>query len=120
MSDDADEDGDGGLLGDEEYESSLGPDVPAVDFPEVDVPSVPNTGSAEGAEVVDADVDPEVSRFFWRLVVVFDAALLALALGLMFIYFRGDWETGGPMLALGAIAFVYGVREYREYRYGEE
>jgi len=119
VSDDADEDEDGGLLGDEEYESSLGPDVPAVDIPEVDVPSAPNTGSVEDAEVVDADVDPEVSRFFWRLVVVFDAALLALALGPMFIYFRGDWGTGGPMFALGAVAFIYGVREYRSYRYDE-
>jgi len=118
VSDDGDDDG--GLLGDdEEYESSLGPDVPAVDIPEVDIPSTHEPADSGDAEAVDADVDPEVSRVFWRLVLVFDVAFLALALGLMFIYFRGDVGTGGPTIALGAIALLYGVREYREYRYGE-
>jgi hypothetical protein len=117
VSDDGDDDG--GLLGDEEYKPSLGPDVPAVDIPEVDIPSTYEPGNSGDIEGVDADVDPAVSRVFWRLVLVFDVAFLALALGPMFIYFRGDWGTGGPAIALGAVAFVYGVREYREYRYGE-
>jgi len=118
VSDDADEDG--GLLGDgEEHESSLGPGVPAVDIPEVDIPSTYEPGDSGDIEAVDADIDPTVSRVFWRLVLVFDVAFLAMALGLMFVYFRGDWTTGGPAIALGATAFVYGVREYREYRYGE-
>lgn len=106
---DADEEGDDGLLGDpERFEPSLGPDVPEVEVPEVSVET--------DHDDFDTDVDPELRRTFWRLVVVFDAALLALALGPMFIYFEGDWETGGPMLALGAVAFTYGVLVYRRYR----
>ncbi|QLH84505.1 DUF7322 domain-containing protein [Halosimplex pelagicum] len=92
-------------------ESSLGPDIPEVDVPEVEVPSVETNH-----DDFDADVDPELRRTFWRLVVVFDVALLALSLGPMFVYFRGDWETGGPLFALGAISFAYGVLTYRRYR----
>lgn len=125
VSDDADGEEDDGLLGDaERFESSLGPDVPHVDVPEVDIPSVPGAAEAgtDEADVgaFDGDVDPEVSRTFWRLVVVFDVAFLAMSLGPMFVFFRGDWDTGGPLFVLGAAAFVYGVREYRQYRYGDD
>ncbi|WP_415382517.1 hypothetical protein [Halosimplex sp. TS25] len=128
MSNDADGDAEdeGGLLGDaERFESSLGPDVPEVEVPEVEIPSVPGAGDAgetdeADADALDVDVDPEVSRTFWRLVLVFDVALLAMSLGPMFVFFRGDWDTGGPLFVLGAVAFAYGVREYRQYRYGDE
>jgi hypothetical protein len=100
---------DDGLLGDpERFEPSFGPDVPEVEVPSVSVET--------DHDDFDADVDPELRRTFWRLVVVFDVALLALSLGPMFVYFRGDWATGGPLLALGAAAFAYGVVVYRRYR----
>ncbi|WP_459190986.1 DUF7322 domain-containing protein [Halosimplex sp. J119] len=123
------DDGDGdeeGLLGDaERFESSLGPDVPQVDVPEVEIPSVPGADEAgeideEDADALDADVDPELSRTFWRLVLVFDVAFLALSLGPMFVFFRSDWDTGGPLLALGVVTFLYGVREYHEFRDSDE
>ncbi|MFC7142462.1 hypothetical protein ACFQMA_21815 [Halosimplex aquaticum] len=124
MSNDADED-DGLLGGAERFESSLGPDVPEVDVPEVDIPSVPGAADAgetdeADAGALDGDVDPEVSRTFWRLVLVFDVALLAMSLGPMFVFFRSDWDTGGPLFVLGVAAFVYGVREYRQFRDGRE
>ncbi|WP_436906677.1 DUF7322 domain-containing protein [Halosimplex marinum] len=112
--------GDDGDGGDDPFddpggsESSLGPDIPEVDVPEVDVPEVDHDYG--DADAFDADVDPELRRTFWRLVVVFDVALLALSLGPMFVYFRGDWATGGPLFALGAVAFAYGVLTYRRYR----
>ena len=113
MLDDGDGTDDDGLLGDPgRYESSLGPDVPEVEVPSVSVDT--DTGD------FDTDVDPAVRRTFWRLVVVVDVALLALALGPMFIYFRGDWETGGPLVALGAVALAYGVAVYRRYRADDE
>ncbi|WP_123537414.1 DUF7322 domain-containing protein [Halosimplex salinum] len=104
MSEDADE-GDDSLLGNpERFEPSLGPDVPEIEVPSVPEPQDPT------------DVDPEISRTFWRLVVVFDVAILAMALGPMFVYFRGDWDTGGPMFALGVVTFAYGVLQYRRFR----
>ncbi|WP_436923935.1 DUF7322 domain-containing protein [Halosimplex amylolyticum] len=106
MSGDADEDDDGLLGNPERFEPSLGPDVP-----EVDVPSVPDP-----AESTDVDVDPELRATFWRLVLVFDVAFLAMAVGPMFVFFRGDWATGGPMFVLGVLAFAYGVSQYRQYR----
>jgi hypothetical protein len=118
-------DDENGLLDDpERFEHSLGPDVPEVDVPTVSIPGEDDDtdgdgvddGAVDDADAFDTDVDPEVSRTFWRLVVVFDVAFLALALGPMFIYFEGDWNVGGPLVALGAISFLYGVREYRAFR----
>ena len=103
---------DDSLLGNpERFEPSLGPDTPSVDVPSTDT-------SGEGD--MGFDVDPEISRTFWRLVVVFDVALFAMAVGPMFIYFRGDWATGGPLIALGAVSFVYGVLVYRRFRRGRD
>lgn len=111
-SEDGDEGTDDSLLGNpERFEPSLGPEVPSVD-----VPGASDDEDGERLEMFPEDVDPEVSRTFWRLVIVFDAALLALAVGPMFIYFHGDWTTGGRLLALGATTFAYGVYRYRRYR----
>jgi hypothetical protein len=88
---------------------SLGPDVPSVDVPEVDVPAVDSEASG-------VDVDAETARGFWRLVLVFDVALLALSLGPMFIYFQGNWRRGGLLLGFGLCTFLYGVARYREFR----
>lgn len=114
-----DEDGPDGtdddrLLGNpERFEPSLGPEIPSVD-----IPGRSEDDTESGHEMFPSDVDPEVSRTFWRLVVVFDVALLALAVGPMFIYFRGDWQTGGRLLLLGGVAFAYGVYRYRRFRRG--
>lgn len=113
MSDDEADETDDSLLGSpERFEPSLGPDVP-----EVDIPGTDDAAEADDdLEMFPDDVDPTVSRTFWRLVVVFDAALLALAVGPMFIYFRGNWEVGGQLLLLGGVTFAYGVYQYRRYR----
>ncbi len=87
---------------------SLGPDVPEVDVPEVDVP--------EPGDAVGEDVDVDTAKGFWRLVLIFDVALLALALGPMFVYFRGELRRGGMLVAFGALAFLYGVARYREFQ----
>ncbi|WP_135363121.1 DUF7322 domain-containing protein [Halosimplex halophilum] len=112
-----------GLLGDDErFEHALGPDVPSVDVPSVSIPGEDgadggeDAGAVDESDAFDADVDPEVSRTFWRLVLVFDVALFSIAVGPMFVYFWGDWSVGGPLTALGAVTFGYGVREYRAFR----
>lgn len=87
---------------------SIGPEVPEVDVPEVDIPG--------SGDPVGGDVDVETAKGFWRLVLIFDVALLALALGPMFVYFEGDLRRGGTLVAFGALVFAYGVARYREFR----
>lgn len=89
----------------------LGPDVPSVDIPSVDTASAESLGAGE-------DVDSETFRTFWRLVVVMDVALLALAVGPMFVYFRGNWQRGLLLVAFGLTVGLYGVGKYRSYRDG--
>lgn len=74
---------------------SLGPDVP----------SAPDIGEVENSEVI---------QLFWKLVLVFNVAILALAVGPMFAFFDGRWELGSQLFFLGVITFAYGtVRYYR-------
>lgn len=115
VSDDESDETDDGLLGDpERFEPSLGPDVPEVDIPGQG--DADDAGETTDLEMFPDDVEPEVSRTFWRLVVVFDVALLALAVGPMFIYFRGNWELGSRLLILGGVTLAYGVYRYRRFR----
>lgn len=67
----------------------------------------------------DADVSAELYRTFWGLVIVFNVALLATALGALLITFRGDRLLGGGLLALGLVSLGYGVWRYRRYRTAE-
>ena len=79
----------------EEFDpSSLGPDVP----------EPPRDGA-----------NNEVTALFWKLVVVFNVALLGLSLGPMFAYFRGNVELGLQLTAGGAILFAYGYFRYRKF-----
>ena len=87
---------------------SIGPEAPEVDIPEVEIPG--------SGDPVGGDVDVDTAKGFWRLVLVFDVALLALALGPMFIYFEGDVRRGGMLVAFGVLVFAYGVARYREFR----
>jgi hypothetical protein len=99
-----DEDGSGPLSEKSPYEpeefdpSSLGPDVP-------EAPSPP-----------DGAADTEVAALFWKLVVVFNIALLALSVGPMLAYFEGQVEFGLRVFLVGVIAFAYGTFRYVQFR----
>jgi len=75
---------------------SLGPDIPEVDAD------------------ADADVDTSLQIRFWALVVVFNVALLALAVGLMVIAFEGNIGLGGQLVAAGIVVSGYGYYHYRK------
>lgn len=62
------------------------------------------------------DAPVELHRAFWGLVAVFNVALFAIALGVMLIGFRGQWDLGGSLLGAGLVLFAYGVYRYRRYR----
>lgn len=73
----------------------------------------PTAPSPPSLDEVD---DPSVASLFWKLVVVFDVAILALALGPLLVYFRG-WESRGvEVFLLGVVAFAYGTYRYRRYQ----
>ncbi|WP_276251463.1 DUF7322 domain-containing protein [Haloarcula rara] len=103
MLDGPDEDGQGALGEKSPYEpeefdpSSLGPDIP-------EAPDPP-----EGA------ANTEVTALFWKLVVVFNIALLALSVGPMLYYFEGRVDLGIRVTLAGAIAFAYGYFRYRQF-----
>lgn len=71
-------------------------------------------GDANGA----ADVPPDLRRTFWRLVAVFNVALLAAGVGVMLIGFEGQLRDGGALVAIGVGAFLYGYRGYRRQQKG--
>jgi hypothetical protein len=50
---------------------------------------------------------------FWSLVVVFNAAILAMSAGAMFVVIRGRWQLGGGLVVAGALAFAVGVYRVR-------
>jgi hypothetical protein len=74
---------------------SLGPDVP------------------EAPDYADADVDRSIGIRFWSLVGVFNVALLALSLGVMFIAFEDNLGLGGRLVGGGLLLSGYGYYQYR-------
>jgi len=67
-----------------------------------------------------ADVDTVVFRTFWGAVLSINVAMAAISIGLLVIYFRGDWDLGGLALAVGAVAAVAAVRFHRIFRADRE
>ncbi|WP_435097096.1 DUF7322 domain-containing protein [Halarchaeum sp. P4] len=58
------------------------------------------------------EIDSDVQRKFWYLVVVFNLAVLAASLGLLFLYFRGQLLLGGGLAAVGFAGLAYGFYTY--------
>ena len=85
----------------EEFDpDSIGPDAPD---------TTPTLRESLGATEAIPD---ELFRAFWASVLFLNVALAALSLGALFIYFRGDYETGVPALFIGAVAALATVRYY--------
>lgn len=85
----------------EEFDpESLGPEIPS--------PS--NSGSSD---------NPEAVELFAKLVVVFNVAVLALAVGPMFIFFQGQVELGLQIFLFGVLIFAYGTYRYYQFRTDE-
>ena len=74
-----------------------------------DVPEAP-----EPPDMTEVDVDPGLQNRFWALVAVFNLALLAVSLGVMFVGFRGNWELGAQLTVAGVLLFGFGYYRYRK------
>jgi hypothetical protein len=79
---------------------SLGPEAPSV-------PDLSHQAS---------EVNPETAQLFWSLVLVFNAALFLLSIGVMFALFQSQWTFGAQLFLAGAVLFVYGYYRYRRFR----
>ncbi|AGB15793.1 hypothetical protein Halru_1176 [Halovivax ruber XH-70] len=62
-----------------------------------------------------SEVDPEISRAFWTIVLVVNAALLFVSLGPMLWFFLG-WVQEGITLVVGGVA-LFGLAYYRYRRF---
>lgn len=88
----------------------LEPDIPEVPDPSENVsPDIP-----EAPDLSENDIDPDLRREFWSLVMLFNVALFGMSLGVMLVGFEGRWRVGGAIFAAGAVAFARGWRGYRQ------
>ena len=120
MSDSVDGDPDDTLEPDEaetEYEQRLSPDNPAEPYEEgtLDVsPSIPEAPTPESPTDVEyTEIDPELRRLFWKLVLVIKFSLLSLTLGALFLTLGDNPSLGAQLLAFGVVLVFYGVYRYR-------
>ncbi|WP_159900019.1 DUF7322 domain-containing protein [Salinirussus salinus] len=81
----------------EEFEpGNLGPEIP------------------EAPDLTEVEASSEVRYRFWALVMVFNVALLAASVGVMFVAFQGEWELGGQLTLAGLALFGFGYYRYRQ------
>lgn len=78
--------------------------------PERELPNVPEPPSPSG------DPSPAVRTAFWKAVLVVNYAVLAVCLGPMLAYFRGQILLGTGAFASGLLAFGYALLIYRGFR----
>lgn len=63
----------------------------------------------------DTDVSADLLKDFWALVLVLNAAILSVALGLLFLFFEGA-TYGAYLLGAGLVLAGFAVRRYRTAR----
>ncbi|ELY92685.1 DUF7322 domain-containing protein [Natrialba taiwanensis] len=64
----------------------------------------------------ESDVPSELLNIFWGLVLVINAAVLALSLGLLFLFFEGVSTHGVGLVIGGVVLFGFAYRRYRTYQ----
>ena len=84
-------------------------DGPKVRIPDVDVPEV-DVSTADSSVLSDSPI----AALFVLHVIVWNAVLLCFSLGVMLIYFQGNWTVGGQLIAVGAILTLYGAYRWPE------
>ena len=64
----------------------------------------------------ETDVPPELLKTFWALVLFINGAVLAYALGALFLIFEGVTRAVGVSLLVGLVCTAFAVRRYRHYQ----
>lgn len=76
----------------------------------------PDEDATTAESVGSSSASSELRRTFWVLVIVVDVAVLAVAVGVMFVGFEGRWTLGGQLVLLGLVLGGFGWYRYRRYR----
>ena len=85
--------------------------------PENDLVSIPSVEGPAVAEPGDEiEVDSEVAKFFWVSVVYANVALGGVSIGLLLVWFRGQWTVGGGAVVVGCFALYRTYDLYRTYQ----
>lgn len=90
-------------------EEELGPDIPSVDGPRTPSVDVPSVSTSED------DVPGDLKVYFWTLVLIANAAVLAASLGVMYGVFRGNWDLGVRLVVAAGLLGVLGWRIHWRY-----
>ncbi len=64
------------------------------------------------ASTFSGDADPALTNAFWRLVLAVDVGFISLSLGVMLIWFRGNWGGGGRLVTAGGVVLLYAGYRY--------
>ncbi|WP_154658617.1 DUF7322 domain-containing protein [Halopiger djelfimassiliensis] len=69
-----------------------------------------------GVSTDEVDVPPDLARIFWALVLVINAAVLSVSLGVLFAIFDGITTRSIALIAGGVVLFGFAVYRYRAFR----
>ncbi|QCW04019.1 hypothetical protein [Natrinema pallidum] len=98
-------------------EESDGLTIPQVstedDVPDNDLPDLSDGIDPPTVSIDETDVPGDLLEAFWSLVLVINAAVLAVSLGALLVVFEGDLSRGGILVAAGAVLFGFAGRRYR-------
>jgi type IV secretory pathway VirB2 component (pilin) len=86
------------------------------DGPDNDLSDLTDTIDAPTVSTAETDVPSDVLQTFWGLVLVLNAAVLIVSLGLLLIVFEGSFTRGGVLVATAVILFGLAARRYRRFR----
>ncbi|WP_222919525.1 hypothetical protein [Natrinema sp. SYSU A 869] len=88
------------------------------DGPDDDLSDLSNTIDPPTVSTAETDVPSDVLQTFWALVLVLNAAVLVVSLGLLLIVFEADLFRGGVLVAAGIVLFGFAGRRYRQFQRG--
>jgi hypothetical protein len=80
-------------------------------------PPVPGPPTQEPPTDPNPDAPPKLRASFWLLVLLLNLAIGALAVGLMLVGFRGQWETGGALVLVGTGGLALAYLRFRTVRH---
>lgn len=81
-----------------------------------DVSDLSSTIEPPTISTAETDVPDDVLETFWTIVLVLNAAVLVVSLGVMFIAFEGSLTRGGALVAGGVVLFAFAGRRYVRFR----
>ncbi|WP_226040994.1 hypothetical protein [Natrinema sp. DC36] len=86
------------------------------DEPDDDLDDLSSVIEPPAVSTAETDVPGDILQAFWALVLVLNAAVLAVSLGLLLAVFEGSLIRGGVLVAAGVVLFGLAGRRYRRFR----